>query len=84
MTGTIAGLVGCLAAAFTLRRARISWIPAVLLAISGVSFLVWRTHASPGGPIAFGALAAAAAWLRWASPERAGARQTLPSSARLS
>jgi len=84
VTGTIAWLVGCLAAAFTLRRAGISWIPAVLLAISGVSFLVWRTHASPGGPIAFGALAAAAAWLRWASPERAGARQTLPSSARLS
>ena len=61
VTGTIAWLVGCLAAAFTLRRAAISWIPAVLLAISGVSFLVWRTHASPGGPIAFGALAAAAA-----------------------
>jgi len=56
----------------------------VLLAISGVSFLVFRTHAAPGGPIAFGAQAAAAAWLRWAGRERAGEHQALPSSARLS
>jgi hypothetical protein len=42
-----------LAAAFALRRAGRSWIPVVLLAISGVSF--W-------------ALAAAAAWLRWEAP----------------
>src|SRR5215467_4701739 len=42
VTGTIAWLVGCLAAALTLRSAGTSWIPTVLLAISGVSFLVFR------------------------------------------
>jgi hypothetical protein len=33
-----------------------------------VSFGVFKTHAPPGGPIAFWALAAAAAWLRWEAP----------------
>jgi len=84
VTGTFAWLVGCLAAALALRRAGTSWIPTVLLVISGVSFLAFRTHASPGGPLAFGALAAAAASLRWASPRLDAARQALPSSARLS
>jgi len=68
VAGSLAWSIGCLAAAFALRRAGRSWIPVVLLAISGVSFGVFKTHASPGGPIAFGALAAAAAWLRWEAP----------------
>jgi hypothetical protein len=53
VAGSLAWSIGCLAAAFALRRAGRSWIPVVLLAISGVSF---------------GALAAAAAWLRWEAP----------------
>jgi len=76
VAGAIAWMLGCLAAAFTLRRAGSSWIPVALLAISAVSFGVFKSHAAPGGPTAFGALAAAAVWLRY--------RQTLPSSARLS
>lgn len=76
VAGAIAWMLSCLAAAFTRRRAGSSWIPVVLLAISAVSFGVFKSHAAPGGPIAFGALAAAAAWLTF--------RQTLPSSARLS
>jgi hypothetical protein len=61
-------VAGSLAAAYTLRRAGSSWIPVGLLVISSVSFAVFKTHAPPGGPIAFGALAAAAAWLRWEAP----------------
>ena len=64
VTGTFAWLIACLAAGFTLRRAGSSWPPVLLLAISAVAFGVFRTHAAPGGPIAFGALAAAAAWIR--------------------
>jgi hypothetical protein len=36
--------------------------------ISSASFAVFKTHAPPGGPIAFGALAASAAWVRWKAP----------------
>jgi hypothetical protein len=67
--------IGSLAAVYTLRGAGSSWIPVGLLVISSVSFAVFKTHAPPGGPIAFGTLAAAAAWIRC---------QTLPSSARFS
>jgi hypothetical protein len=68
VAGSLAWAVGTLAAAATLRRAGNSWTPVVLLVISAASFGVFRTHAWPGGPIAFGALAAAAAWTRWKSP----------------
>jgi hypothetical protein len=68
ITGSLAWAVGTLAAAATLRRAGSSWIPVGLLVISSASFAVFKTHAPPGGPIAFGALAAAAAWVRWKSP----------------
>ena len=62
VTGSLAWTVGCVAAAVALRRGGSSWIPVVLLVISGASFFVFRTHAWPGGPIAFGALGLAAAW----------------------
>jgi hypothetical protein len=71
VAGSLAWLIGCLAAGFRLRRAGTSWIPGVLLAISAVSFSVFRTHAWPGGPIAFGGLAAAAAWVRFRPCPRA-------------
>ena len=44
-----------------------SWGPVVLLVLSSASFGVFKTHAWPGGPIAFGAQAAAAAWMRWSA-----------------
>jgi hypothetical protein len=68
VAGSLAWLVACLAAAFAMRRAGRSWIAPALLAISAVSFVVFKSHAWPGGPIAFGGLAAAAAWIRRPSP----------------
>jgi len=67
VAGSLAWAVGCLAAAVALRRAGISWGPIVLLALSAVSFGVFKTHAWPGGPIAFGAQAVGAAWARWSA-----------------
>ena len=68
VAGSLAWLVGCVAAAVALRRGGSSWIPVALLVISGASFFVFRTHAWPGGPIAFGALGIAAAWNDCKSP----------------
>lgn len=73
VAGSLAWLVGCVAAAVSLRRGGSSWVPVVLLVISAASFLVFKTHAWPGGPIAFGALAAAAAWRCWTAPAGDGA-----------
>jgi hypothetical protein len=63
--GAVAWLLGALAAAVAVRRAGCSWTPVVLLAASALGLLVFRTHAWPGGPVAFGSLAAAAARLQW-------------------
>src|SRR5262245_28307577 len=63
--GAVAWLLGALAAAVAVRRAGCSWTPVVLLVISALGLTVFRTHAWPGGPVTFGSLAAAAAWLRW-------------------
>jgi hypothetical protein len=63
--GAVAWLVGALGAAVAVRRAGSSWIPVGLLVISGLGLVVFRTHAWPGGPLTFGSLAAAAAWLQW-------------------
>jgi len=63
--GTTAWLVGSLSAAVALRRASQSWVPTVALIASALGLLVFRTHAWPGGPLTFGALALAAATTRW-------------------
>jgi hypothetical protein len=63
--GGVAWLLGALAAAVAVRRAGCSWPPVVLLVVSGFGLVVFRTHAWPGGPVTFGSLAAAAAWLQW-------------------
>ena len=63
--GAVAWLLGTLAAAVAVRRAGCSWTPVVLLVVSALGLLVFKTHAWPGGPVTFGSLAAAAAWLRW-------------------
>ncbi len=60
MLGSLAWLAGALATAWALRRAGSSWMVLALLAVSGLGFVLFRTHAWPGGPVAFGALAAAA------------------------
>src|SRR5262249_8286879 len=63
--GAVAWLLGALGAAVAVRRAGCSWTPVVLLVVSAVGLVAFRTHAWPGGPVTFGSLAAAAAWLQW-------------------
>lgn len=63
--GSIALSVGAVAAAVSLKRSGSSWAPAVLLAVSSFGISVFKTHAWPGGPLTFGGLALAAAWLLW-------------------
>jgi len=41
-----------------------SWLPTVALIVSAFGLFVFRTHAWPGGPLTFGALALAAATIR--------------------
>ena len=65
VVGALAWLVGCGAAAVAVRRAGSSWMSVLLLIVSGLGLTVFRTHAWPGGPVSFGACAAAAAWLQW-------------------
>jgi hypothetical protein len=67
--GAVAWLLGAVAAAVAVRRAGCSWAPVVLLVVSALGLTAFKTHAWPGGPVTFGSLAAAAAWLHW---ERTG------------
>jgi hypothetical protein len=48
--GGVAWLIGAAAAAIALRRAGARWTPIVFLVISGISLVLFRTHAWPGGP----------------------------------
>src|SRR5579885_3803196 len=61
--GAIALSVGTVFAAIALKRAGSSWLPVLLLAISGFGITAFKTHAWPGGPLTFGGLAIAGAWL---------------------
>jgi hypothetical protein len=63
--GTIAWLVGSLAAAIAVWRPWSSWWPSAFLIVSSFGLFVFRTHAWPGGPITFGALAAASSIVQW-------------------
>jgi hypothetical protein len=71
VVGALAWLVGSVAAAVAVRRAGNSWAPVLLLVVSGLGLTLFRTHAWPGGPVSFGALGVAAAWLQWGSARRA-------------
>ena len=72
--GSVALSVGAVAAAVALKRGGSSWGPVVLLAISSFGIGIFKTHAWPGGPLTFGGIAIAAAWLLW---ERSGARRNV-------
>lgn len=63
--------IGTVAAALSLRRAGRPALPLVLLGLSGFGLQVFNTHAWPGGPLTFGGIALAIAWLEWQ-----GARST--------
>jgi hypothetical protein len=68
--GSIALSIGAVAAAVSLKRSGSSWAPAVLLAASSFGIGVFKTHAWPGGPLTFGGMALAAAWLLWERSKR--------------
>jgi hypothetical protein len=63
--GEIALSIGAVAAGVSLKRTGSSWVPVVLLGLSSFGIAVFRTHAWPGGPLTFGGIALAAAWLQW-------------------
>lgn len=63
-------LVGTLAAALALRRAGRPLVPTLLLALSGTGISTFDTHAWPGGPLTFGGIAIAVAWLQWSAASR--------------
>jgi hypothetical protein len=65
VTGAVAWAVGGIVTAVSLKRAGASLWPCLLLAISGLGLIVFRTHAWPGGPATFGGQALAAAWMLW-------------------
>jgi len=63
--GSVALSVGAVAAAVVLRRSGATWGPVIVLAISSFGIGIFKTHAWPGGPLTFGGIAIATAWLLW-------------------
>lgn len=63
--GAVTLSIGTVATALSLRRAGRPAVPLALLALSGFGLEVFNTHAWPGGPLTFGGIALAVAWLRW-------------------
>jgi len=63
--GSVALSIGATAAGVSLKRGGSSWAPVVLLALSTFGIAAFKTHAWPGGPLTFGGIALAAAWLQW-------------------
>jgi hypothetical protein len=72
--GTLAWVVGGVAAAIALKRDGHSWAPCLVLVVSAFGLTIFKTHAAPGGPFTFGGLALAAAWLVWERRSRSPAR----------
>jgi hypothetical protein len=68
LIGRVSLSIGTVAAAVSLRRAGRPWLPVLLLALSGCVMYLFPTHAWPGGPLTFGGMAIAAAWLQWTRP----------------
>lgn len=66
VVGRLALSIATVAAAVALLRAGRPWLPVLLLAISGCVMYVFPGHSWPGGPLTFGTMAVAAAWLQWA------------------
>jgi hypothetical protein len=67
--GSAALGIGTIAAAVSLRRAGRTWPPVLLLALSGLGLEVFNTHAWPGGPLTFGGIAVASAWIQWSAAQ---------------
>lgn len=75
MIGAATLSIGTVAAAVSLKHAGHTWPPVLLLGLSGFGLEVLNTHSWPGGPLTFGGIAVAAAWLQWQA-----ARATAPVS----
>jgi uncharacterized protein YhhL (DUF1145 family) len=71
--GSVALSIGAVAAAVIFKRSGNSWTPVLLLVISSFGIAVFRTHAWPGGPLTFGGIALASAWLLWEKRARTAA-----------
>ena len=69
--GSVALSIAATAAAVTLKRSGSSWLPLLLLVLSSFGIAIFKTHASPGGPVTFGGIALATAWLLWEKRSRA-------------
>jgi hypothetical protein len=63
--GSVALSIGAAAAAVTLKRSGSSWAPIVLLVLASFGIAIFKSHAWPGGPLTFGGMAVATAWLMW-------------------
>jgi hypothetical protein len=61
--GSVAWSIGTTAAAIVLKRSGHSGGPVLVMAVSSFGIGVFKTHAWPGGPLTFGGLAIAAAWM---------------------
>lgn len=61
--GSVALSVGAAAAAIALRASGRSWPPLILLVAASFGIAPFGTHAWPGGPLTFGGMGIASAWL---------------------
>lgn len=68
LLGRVALSVGTVSAALSLYRADHPWRPVILLGLSGCVMYVFPGHSWPGGPLTFGSMAVAVAWLLAARP----------------
>ena len=68
LVGRMALFVGTMSAAVSLYHAGRPWRPILLLALSGGVMYVFPGHSWPGGPLTFGTMAVAIAWLHAARP----------------
>lgn len=59
--GSVALSIATVTAAISLKRGGHSWVPVILLALSGFGIAIFKTHAWPGGPMTFGGIGIAAA-----------------------
>lgn len=68
LVGRLALSVATVSAAVSLYRGGRPWQPALALALSGCVMYVFPGHSWPGGPLTFGAMAVAIAWVQWCRP----------------
>jgi hypothetical protein len=77
--GAVALSIGTVTAGISLKLDGSSWSPVILLALSGFGITIFQTHAWPGGPLTFGGIAIAGAWLlRERARQRSNAMHSQP------